>query len=489
MPAFARLPTDSNYELCTANPDSYKLLFGMFQDLLDANKGVKYFYLSTDEPYSLGLSNDAQCSEAARMKELGSPGKVLAEFLNKTAGYLHDRGRTVVFWGEYPMKPGDVSALPAWLVNGETDNGDFDAACKARGIRQTIYTSIEGEEKLFPDYVLTPADKRLHKREGGKPRVAEAIETINVAGARKNADLMGMLVAGWGDMGLHPETFWLGYASVAASGWNPATDPARAATDFYRLFYGPSARDMDRVYTLMCTQAQFWSESWDDVSSTSRKGIWGNSNSIFRPRHPAHDQAVVLPPLPALDDLAAQSKWPGDNARRTELAKQYLAESNELLKLLDENLQAAEFNRYNLEVYISIARLCRQNLQMLRDIGGMDAKIIAAHKAASGNQPAGAVAALDQAIDLASNILCQRNAVLKDTTATWYKSWYPRVSEANGRKFLHEVDDVKDHLPDRTIGNGISGIPRVHLPLGKWGGAVAGGTEQICRRASTSGKG
>ncbi len=35
---------ESNYELCATNPDSYKLLFGMFQNLLDANKGVKYFY-------------------------------------------------------------------------------------------------------------------------------------------------------------------------------------------------------------------------------------------------------------------------------------------------------------------------------------------------------------------------------------------------------------------------------------------------------------
>ena len=31
---------DSNYELCTMNPDSYKLLDGMYQNLMDSNKGV-----------------------------------------------------------------------------------------------------------------------------------------------------------------------------------------------------------------------------------------------------------------------------------------------------------------------------------------------------------------------------------------------------------------------------------------------------------------
>lgn len=85
---------DNNYELCTTNPDSYKLLFGMYQDLLDANKGVKYFHLSTDESYYVGLPNNSLCNEEARAKELGSVGKVLAEFITKTANYLHERGRT-----------------------------------------------------------------------------------------------------------------------------------------------------------------------------------------------------------------------------------------------------------------------------------------------------------------------------------------------------------------------------------------------------------
>ena len=35
--------------------------------------------------------------------------KILAEFITKTANYLHDRGRTVVFWGEYPLKPDDIA--------------------------------------------------------------------------------------------------------------------------------------------------------------------------------------------------------------------------------------------------------------------------------------------------------------------------------------------------------------------------------------------
>ena len=76
---------DSNYELCTTNPDSYKLLEGMYQDLMDANKGVKYFMLSTDEAYYVGLADNDQCYSAELAKKLGSVGKVEAQFLDKAA--------------------------------------------------------------------------------------------------------------------------------------------------------------------------------------------------------------------------------------------------------------------------------------------------------------------------------------------------------------------------------------------------------------------
>src|SRR5205809_5322003 len=117
--AALRAFADSNYEFCVTNPETYKLLFGMYDDLLNATKGSKVFILSTDEPYYVGLAGSAQCEEAARARELGSVGKLLAEFVTKTSNYLHDKGRTVWIWGEYPLTPDDVPSLPSHIVNGE----------------------------------------------------------------------------------------------------------------------------------------------------------------------------------------------------------------------------------------------------------------------------------------------------------------------------------------------------------------------------------
>jgi hypothetical protein len=58
--------------------------------------------------------------------------------------------------------------------------------------------------------------------------------------------------------------------------------------------------------------------------------------------------------------------------------------------------------------------------------------------------------------------------VLRDTTDTWYTSWMPRVEEANGRRFLHQVDDVKDHLPDRTVDMTYLVYRELQLPLEDW---------------------
>ncbi|MDQ2900052.1 MAG: beta-N-acetylhexosaminidase [Acidobacteriota bacterium] len=471
-PEYAKLREypESNYELCLVNPDSYKLLFGMFDDLIAANRGVKYFYLSTDEAYYVGLANNPQCREQAAAEKLGSVGKLLAEFVTKAAGHLRDRGREVIFWGEYPLKAEDLPSLPTYVINGEVDRA-FDRRYRELGIRQMIYTSTEGEEKLFPQYFALPASKLLHVQRAGPGRVVEAFEKIANDTSRKDSDLIGALVAGWADMGLHPETFWLGYATATSASWNPSADPRELMSSFYPLFFGPSTIRIDRVYQLLSEQAQFWSDSWETVPSTARKPIFGNSYAVFNPPHPAKDQTLPLPPLPSVADLRLPSDWERGNARRMELAAEFRSANDELGGLVLENLRRATRNRYTLDVFNAITALCRQNLDLLGALSQINADLVAA---STSKEPKAAVAHLDRALDSAAQIRLERNRVLREATAAWYKSWLPRVSEANGRRFLHEVDDVKDHLPDRTVDMSYLVYRELQLPMQAWADELAG---------------
>jgi hypothetical protein len=472
-PEYAKLREfpDSNYELCATNPDSYKLLEGMFQDLLDANKGVNYFYLSTDEPYYIGLAHNSQCNEGERAQQLGSVGKLFAEFMDKAGGYLHDRGRKVIFWGEYPLKLDDLPSLPSYLINGEVYGPDFDRAFHQHGIRQMIYTSTEGEEKMFPDYFILPASRRLHGGYSGTPRVQDIFEKISSDSSRQNADLMGTINAGWADMGLHTETFWLGYICGTAAAWHSGSSgPRQLMSTFYPLFYGSEVVNMDRLYQLMSEQAQFWADSWDTVPSTARKPIWGNSYEIYETPRPAHDQVLPLPMAPT-NDLEYRAWWTEENARRIALASDSMSDNENLIGLINENIGRARFNRYNLEVFLTIAQLYYQNLAMIDGIRRMDQALAAAANLKA-RDPKKAVGEVDRALSIAKSVWSERNEVLKSAETTWYKSWMPRVAEANGRRFLHELDDVKDHLPDRTVDLSYLVYREKLLPFGQWVNAI-----------------
>jgi len=473
---------DSNYEACATNPDTYKLYFGMFNDLLEANKGGKYFVLSTDEPYYVGLAKNSQCNEADRAQELGSVGKVFAEFVTKTANYLHDRGRTVLFWGEYPLKPDDISSLPSHLVNSEVYGPEFDPVFKAHGIRQMIFTSTVGwKEFFFSNYYLLPLADHLPGPPGGPYEsvwqgpgyVGQMLDTIENTTARKNADLMGTFVAGWADTGIHPEVMWLGYATGSAAGWHPkAASEQELMNLFYPLFYGPSATRIGRVYQLMSEQGQFWKESWRTAVSSARTPIWGDWDRINHPPQPAEDQTLPLPPVPSKELLTLTSDWTASNERQLQMASRFLDENSELLDLLYENLRQVESNRYNLELYIGIAQLYRQNIEMLMDLARVNTALQGAQTAAAKPDPKKAVAAIDRALDIAERIRQQRNLAFANAVTTWYKSWYPRVAAANGRQFVNKVDDVKDHLPVRTVDMTYLIYRQLLYPLGEWAAAV-----------------
>ena len=457
---------ETAFEMCSTNPDTYKLLLGMFQDLMDANRGGKYFHLSTDEAWFIGKADSDQCRETGV-----TPGKRWAEFTRKTAGYLHDHGRQVIFWGEEPLQVEDIASLPEGLINGEVYSTAYNKAFRARGIPQMIYTNSLPDDPLFPAYsVLSPQDE-VHPH-AVEERATGAFNEISFTSARAEADIQGAGIYAWGDNGPHPETYWLGYAVGASAAWHPGSpDPHELAHSFYKLFYGQGAHQMERVYQLMSTQAQFFATSWDSQPSDKLPLIFGYSYGIgpFVP----HMSTLALPPVPSVDFLRLRSGWDHDNARRLELAWKFLGENDELENLLYANLPSVEFNRYNLEVYLSIAKLCRQNLLLIKAMDEMNHNLEKAQDAAGKVHYADAVAALDQVLDRAGTIRDERNQALHDVTATWYESIFPRVREANGRSVARLPQSFVDSAPSESAHRRQEGLAYLierefALPFGEW---------------------
>lgn len=446
---------NSNYEFSITNGKTDELLSCMFDDLIDASRGGKYILLSTDEAYYAGKAE----SEKKAAGVLGSNGKLLAEFITRISNELYEKGRTVIFWGEYPLTLSDIKALPSHLVNG-VYNEKWAAGFKQQGIRQLIYTSAQGVEPLFPNYY--PLSDSL------KGRVSELLKTIYGCNARGKYEFLGAIIAAWGDSGLHPETFWLGYATGSASSWNLTPATARDLTNrFFISFYGPGTTHIERVFRLLSHQAEFWDKSWDWKPSKLRRPVIGNSAGIYDKPRPAMDQTLPSLPVPSVKDLSLDKDWSAENSPRLKSAEVFLKENDELLELLQLNIRNVYTQKYNLRVMHSVAKLCRQNLNMLLDLKHIDSLLKQSSKVAL-TDPAASISLLDQTLDLVAIIRDQRNETLKLLTDLWYEDWFPRVKEANGRVYLDQVDDIKDHLPVRTIDMSYLIYREINYPLGKW---------------------
>jgi hexosaminidase len=466
-PEYANLKAlpNSNYELSVTNPAADTLVLRMFGELTDANKGGKYVLLSTDEAYYVGKAKDDQKQAEA----IGGRGKLLAKYITRIANELHKQGRTVIFWGEYPLTPSDIPALPSHLVNGVYDSA-WAPLFKAHGMRQLIYTYTQGEEPLFPSYYpMSSGDTILDaSKDRATGRVEGMLKTISSAAAEQKSNCIGVIVAGWADAGLHPETFWLGYAAGAAAGWNHRLVTAGDLTGrFYNSFYGLGTVEMDKVYQLLSRQAQFYDESWEWKPSALRPPIFGNHAEIYKTPKPVRDQTLPMLPVPSANDLSVKSDWSKINEQRLQSAKQFLKENDQLVNLLHENIRSVQYQHYNIEVMLSVALLCRQNLTMLLSLEHIDSLLKLSSKTASKNASA-ALALIDETLAAAEAVRAHRNETLQSLVTIWYKQWFPRVEEANGRRFLNTPDDVKDHRPGRTVDMSYLIYRELNYPLGKW---------------------
>ncbi|WP_353718859.1 glycoside hydrolase family 20 zincin-like fold domain-containing protein [Dyadobacter sp. 676] len=457
-----RLIDDINYQFSVTNPGTFELLDAMFSELIDASKGSKYILLSNDEAYYTGKAP----SEKPMADSLGGNGRLLAWFIKKLADRLHEQGRTVLFWGEFPLRREDITALPTHLVNG-VYNKEIAADYKKHGIRQFVYTATQGAEPIFPNYypLHTKTAVMADGSDRSSGRVADMFREIGTAFSGNLSSFMGVVIAGWADAGLHPETFWLGYATGTAAGWNNRNlTPADASARFMTSFYGPAQKDMDSVYRVLSEQAEFHTDSWNWIPSPWRTPIKGNSDSLFV--QPEKDQTLPLLPVPESGTLAIAGKPYPVSAERFATAKAMLPRNAYAIRLLQKNKSLSKKQLYNLEVLESVAAICGQNLRMLITLNRVADLLQNASAAAA--HPKMAIKHIDAAMDMIGKLKKQRDSTFAFVESIWFKEWQPLVEKANGRTFLQEVDDIKDHQPVRTIDLSYLIYRELHYPLDRW---------------------
>ncbi len=435
-PEFAPLREDvnNNYMICPSREASWKLIFDMYDEILAATPGAKYFHVATDEAYFAGQGKECGCAEKARN---GGPSRIFVEFMQRAGRYLEERGRQVMFWGEDPLATSDIPKLPPTLIDAVAGDDEQEiAAERAHGMRLMIYTSSQGVRPLFPEYF-----PQNYPEAPAKGRLASLYREIAFSPARQ-ADLLGTFTAAWDDSGLHNEVFWLGWVAGSSWGWHRETpEPEEFTAQFMKLFYGPEASGMTEVYRLTDAATQFWAASWDRVPAERGPSYKKYMN---------WDETLALPALPSAVNLSNQPFWRDRYQKLLARTDLQVEATERLIALLHDNLGRVRRNRYNLEVLLAQAKFTRHNLSLLRTLAQVEDVLTEARTEHSRLQYANAAERLEGAHQLVSAIVRQREAAYQELVATWEKSRYPKGQPAGGRQFVHVMDDTKDHWADRT---------------------------------------
>jgi len=359
----------SDYQACLCDPETYKLIFSLYQDVIDATNGVDYLHVSTDEVYYAGI-----CDKCQKNRPYNPENRSLAfvDFVNKAYDYLSKRDRKVIFWAEWPLMPEHVNKLPKDIINGVMRASYFVG--RISPIVQDSYLTEQNKHGIR-QLVYTAQTASLAPVNFGGGRRGQSMENLfnEYTIQYRKGNPIGAFGAGWDDLGPHSELYWLGWTAVAALSWNRDSPEniERFIAEFMVDFYGPEVRGMVDIYRDMARLAGFWGNTWDRIVTDvpgkgTTRGSYGNSVGKYPNFHPPSATLLPSPALPFTPGLNVRPVYTGNRY------KDWIREAEEIDQLatsvlhrLEEKRARAEHNDYNLRVLLTLTRFMRHHARLL----------------------------------------------------------------------------------------------------------------------------
>jgi hexosaminidase len=423
----------SNWEFCPLKEDSYKLLFDLWKDAIQATPGSPFIHIGSDETYELA-SCDACKAKAA---EIGKGGLYLL-FVNKAAKYLQSQGRQVMAW-EPPMG-WEKNESPAVGIKPQNnliltesygyENPQFSYAKQSRSLGYKVYAydPNPGIEHLFLPYFYKQDDD-----EKITPGCLENSYEFLTAAATSGA-FDGMISTSWDDSGLHNQVWMLHFVTAAAFSWNgkePKQD--EFVQSFFKDYYGPNATNMKELFQLFNDGAFYY-------MSTFERNVWHHGDIGKTP----------LPDLPRGDALEYDPFWNKAYSGMIEKSKAMEQKMNRALEIIDKNLHANVKNAYDFEVFRSIAKLIWHTTQTYDDLSQLEKLITQAHRQHFLDHQL-AYDYMGKASTLIKNSLKRRETIFNELVATWEKVRLPKGLSTKDKTYFFEQDRARhfaNRLPD-----------------------------------------
>lgn len=440
-PQFAHLRElpASNFEFCPLKEGSYELLFDLWKDAIEATPGSQYIHIGSDETYELGNCPDCKNKE----QEVGKSG-LYHLFLGKSAKFIQQSGRKMMAW-EAPMgwakgrlqvyNKSTAEEKPVTPQKGiiltesydyETPDLKYAKQAKSLGHPVYAYDPNPGIEQLFLPYFFSKGDK-------GDTVTGSLENSVKFLKTTLGKDVFdGVIRTSWDDSGLPMQAWMLTFATTAAFSWN-ASMPSlpEFTTTFFKNRYGNDATEIDELYRLLNEGAYFYMESFE-----RRVWAWGEIGKTH------------LPDLPRWDAVEYDPYWNTQYADRIKQSGIFLGKMDTAIVLCERNLQKSVTNKYDLEVFLSIARLIRHTALTYLDLSALEQTIRQAHLQRFVDVQK-TYDKLKEAEKIVADNIQRREKIFTELVTTWDKTRLPKGMSTPEKKYFFEQDRTR-HFANRV---------------------------------------
>lgn len=440
-PQFAHLREipASNFEFCPLKDASYQLLNDLWKDAMDATPGSSFVHIGTDETYELGLCADCKKKE----QEIGKNG-LFHLFAGRSARLIQAAGREPMVW-ESPMgwakgrlrvyHAGMTAEKPVTPQKGiiltesydyETPDLQYAKQAKALGYPVYAYDPNPGIEQLFLPYFFSKGSK-------GDTLTGSLENSYRFLKNNLGKNVFdGVIRTSWDDSGLPMQAWMLTFATTAAFAWNASAPSLPEFTQtFFSNRYGVDALEMDSVYHLLNEGAYFYMESFE-----REVWAWGEIGKTH------------LPDLPRGDALEYDPFWNTRYAERVRQAEMFLDKMDRLISICHKNLQRNIDNKYDIEIFLSLANLIRHTALTYIDLSQLENAIKQAHQQRFVDLEK-TYANLQEAAQIVKGSIERRQETFTKLVVLWEKTRLPKGMSTADKKYFFEQDRTR-HFANRT---------------------------------------
>ncbi|MFC1614359.1 beta-N-acetylhexosaminidase [Gemmatimonadota bacterium] len=415
----------SNWQFCPYKEGTYKLMFDLLEEAIEATPGSEYIHIGCDESYELGRG--VECGCLAKSEQIGKY-SLRKEYIDRCTEHLRKLGRKVMVWdwpdavlNRYKDKP--VKGLT--LFGGGLEH-ESSIKAKEDGYRVYFYDPNPGIEHLFLPYYY-------RRVESGRERESCTISSYKqLTSAALSGIYRGMVSTSWNCSGAHNQVWMLRYITGAEYSWSgggPSLEEFREK--YFKNYYGPECVDLQELFQLLNRGAYYYMDTF------GRK-VW----------HWGYVEKVFLPDLPRGDAVEYDPFWNREYAEILERSREQLGEMERALKICRTNKELGLRHSYDFELFASIAGIYAHTCRTYLALSELESAITQAHRAHfTGHSQA--YRAMERAAAIIERSLADRERVFGAFTTTWEKTQLPRGMSTPDKKYFHATDRGRNFINRR----------------------------------------